>query len=1265
MDVRILGPLEVSAGRQRLPLGGAKQRALLAMLVVHANEVVSKDRLVEELWAGEPFDAAVNALQVTVSRLRKALQTDVADSRLVTHPPGYLLRVADTELDAAVFERLLSEGRSALAERAAERATDRLRQALALWRGPPLADFSFEPFAQHEIARLEGLRLVAVEERIEAELAMGGNGHLTAELEALVGRHPLRERFRGQLMLSLYRSGRQADALTTFDQTRELLAEELGLEPGPELQRLQRAILRQEPQLELMAAREPAEIVRAVHVGAQPRVRKTVTVLSSMVCPVGGRDLDTEALEGLRARGFETAAGVLRRHGAVVQPPVGDALVATFGIPETNEDDVLRALRAGVDLQATITDQNVGLGRDWGVQLAVRSGVHTGEVVMGGEAPLTGGLVSAATRLANGVGVGEVALAEATRRLAQHAVRVEPQGDGAWRLVELVADAAAIPRTADSPLVGRGDQLSRLEGALARAQTRTPQLLTVLGDAGIGKTRLVQEFAAQVGPKATVLAGRCLSYGEAITFSPLREIVRQAAGGETQAQIRSLLADAEDAEAVAVGVAAAIGTSDAAGGLPETSWAFRRLLERLARTRPLVVVFDDVHWAKPALLELIDNVVGQAGQAPILLLCLARPELLDTRPDWGGEQLLLAPLAAEETDLLIDNLLGAGRLPQDARSRIVATAEGNPLFIEQVLVFLADDTAGQEEVPLPPTIQALLAARLDRLGPGERAAIEPAAVIGKEFWRDAVADLVPEEAKETVGQHLRTLVRKQLAEPARSSLPGEDAFRFGHVLIQEATYRSVSKQRRAELHERFAEWLERTASEAVGEHEETLGFHLERAHHYRVELGPMNTDTRELAVKAAQWLGAAGRQAFSRCDVGAAKSLLSRAAALLEERDPVRLELLVQLAGALIDCGDFDQAEELLEDVAAVAGANPRLEAHATLARLRGRMPTHPEVTATQIAADLAQPMAIFAREGDDAGLAAASALLGKGHWRHGHAVAAAEAFEETIVHARRAGDRQRETDAQYGLCVALRGGATPVDEAIDRCEALVEQRPGVRMLEAGSHNARAALESMRGRFPEARAHCERAVAIVDDLGHKILAVMIDAQIGGFWVERLAGDTAAAEDKLRHGLDELGRRGETSYRSTTASRLAQVVYAKGRYDEAEALTTVAQTTAAADDIDPQIRWRQVRAKVLARRGAHHEAEQLAREAVALASETDFINYVGDALVDLAEVLSLGGRPGEVRPHLEEAVRLYLRKGNVVQARWTRALLAELRHDPPL
>lgn len=474
----------------------------------------------------------------------------------------------------------------------------------------------------------------------------------------------------------------------------------------------------------------------------------------------------------------------------------------------------------------------------------------------------------------------------------------------------------------------------------------------------------------------------------------------------------------------------------------------------------------------------------------------------------------------------------------------------------------------------------------------------------------------------------------------------------------------MSKQQRAQLHERFAEWLERTASDLVGEHEETLGFHLERAHRYRAELGPIDAHTRELAVRAAQWLGSAGRQAFSRCDVGAAKSLLSRAAALLEEHDPARLELLVRLAGALIECGDYEHAQELLDGVVAAADAHPRLAAHATLARLRGRMPTHPDVTATQIAAELAHPMAVFAREGDDAGLAAASALLAKGHWRHGHAVAAAKAFEETILYARRAGDRQRETDAQYGLCVALRGGATPVEEAIARCEALVEQQSGVRMLEAGSHNARAALESMRGRFPEAREHCERAVAIVDDLGHKILAAMIDAQIGGFWVERLAGDAAAAEDKLRHGMEELARRGETSYRSTTASRLAQVVYAKGRYDEAEELTAVAQTTAAADDIDPQIRWRQVRAKVLARRGAFEDAEHLASEAVTLASQTDFVNYLGDALVDLAEVMKLRGRPEAGRPHLEQALRVYEGRGNVVQAGWTRTLLAELP-SPPL
>jgi DNA-binding SARP family transcriptional activator len=483
VEFRILGPLELTDGGRQLPLGRGKQKALLALLLLHANEVVSADRLIDELWGEAPPATVHNALQNYVSRLRKRL----GGERLLTRSPGYFLRVEPGELDLASFEELLGRARTAGEP---EATAAHLSEALALWRGRALADFTFEPFAQSEIVRLEDLRLAAVEERIEAELALGRAAELVGELESLVAQHPLRERFRAQLMLALYRSGRQAEALEAYQAARETLVEQIGIDPGEELRDLQRRILEQDASLArrppARAEQQPLETERAPPPGGAPEApraqRKTVSVVFCDVVDWTrlGDSLDPELVRALRTRFHDSAGAVFERHGGTVAKHVGDAALAVFGIPHLHEDDALRALRAAGELSVALDDFAEEL-RQRGYESAIRVGVSTGEVIAGGEALVTGDAVNVAARLTDAAAAGEVLFGDATWRLVRQTVRAEPRelelkGKAkpvrVWALEELLPAVAGLERTFLTPFIGRVRELCLLRAGLAFAAER-------------------------------------------------------------------------------------------------------------------------------------------------------------------------------------------------------------------------------------------------------------------------------------------------------------------------------------------------------------------------------------------------------------------------------------------------------------------------------------------------------------------------------------------------------------------------------------------------------------------------------------------------------------------------------------------------------------------------------------------------------------------------------------------------------------------------
>ena len=809
-------------GGQLVPLGGAKQRGLLAILLLSANEVVSADRLIDELWGECLPGSGRSALQVRVSQLRKAL--GAAGAQLLTRAPGYVLAVGQDQLDLHRFERLVGEADAV----GPATAATRLREALALWRGEPLADICYETFAQATTGRLQELRLTTLEKRIEADLALGRHAELVAELEALVAEHPLRERLRRQLMLALYRSGRQANALDVYQGLRKQLDEELGLEPGPELKGLQAAILNQDPDLQPPATPAGGGRVQAtpvVAVAEPHRARKVVTVLfcDAADSTALGEELDPEALWNVMSLYFEEMRATIERHGGTVAKFIGDAVMAVFGIPHVREDDALRAVRAA----AEIRDRLPAVAEEAGVTLRFRTGVNTGLVLVeGGETLALGDAVNVAARLEQAAQPGEILIGAPTMQLVRDAAELESlaplalKGKAepvhAFRVLSVDPVAAGIARRFDAPLVGRKRELRLLRDVLDRAVEEAGcHLFTLLGVAGAGKSRLVAELLSEIDEEAHVLSGRCLPYGARITYWPLIEAL-SAAGDEADAVLERLRGGGEAA--------------------PDELFAeVRRRLESLASQRPVILHIDELQWAEPLLLDLLDQIVDLSRSAPILLLCASRPELLETRPGWGGGKLntttvLLEPLGSGECNALLEQL--GDDLEPGLHAKLVSASAGNPLFLEEMAA-LARETGA---VAVPPVIQALLAARVEHLPGNERAVLARGSIQGEVFHRCTVSALADGRSAAELESALAGLLRKGLIRPHRAAGGADDSFRFCQRLLRDTVYDSLPREARACLHERLAWWLEQSADHLV-QRTGTAEWHLEQAIRYRRELG--------------------------------------------------------------------------------------------------------------------------------------------------------------------------------------------------------------------------------------------------------------------------------------------------------------------------------------------------------------------------------------------------------------------------------------------
>jgi DNA-binding SARP family transcriptional activator len=892
MEFRLLGPLDVSDEGRRVVLRGARQRALLAMLLLHANEVVPEERLLEEVWGGARPASGGAALRVRISQLRKALGGTV----VATRSPGYLLEVEPAQVDALRFEELLARGRRELATGDAPAAADTLGEALALWRGAPLADLAYEEFAQAEIARLEDLRLSAFEERLEADLALGRHGEVVGELEALVAEHPFRERLRGQLMLALYRSGRQVEALAAYRDARRDLVAELGIEPTRSLQELERAILRQDAALDLPAVSRPS--APAVATGPE---RKLATVLVAALAGSPGEG-DPERAAAVLERVYRALADEIEALGGKVETFVGERLTAVFGAPVAQEDHVERALRSALSMRRRV-EQLFGDG------MPVRIGVDTGHVLAGRGSPLVGATVATATRLEQAARAGDILVGERAAATVRSAFEFgEPIEDGGVRYRPLLRALSVTREAAPKPFVGRTDELAGLRAAYRRAvDGRRPQLVTVAGEAGVGKTRLVREFwdlLLAESPQPLRRTGRCLAYGRGTTYRPLADVLRE--------ELSLLATDTPETVLRRLGQREILGLTLGLDVAPELHPLLARerlheawvdFLSELAMQQPVVVLVEDLHWAQDPLLDLLERLLAEV-RGPLLLVGTARPELTGERPSWGrrsgAETIWLEPLPPGDAEALLEGL-SERELPDGLRRRVLARAEGNPFFLEELLARVVEEESLAADVP--DSVQAVLAARIDQLPPVEKEALQAAAVIGRVFWRSPVRALLDGIGPDFAVLEARDFVRRR----AGSSLTAEPEFVFKHALTRDVAYAGLPVARRARLHAIFAGWLE----ESGGGRDEHAAF---LAHHYAEAVRPEDADLawpgggaelRRLQGVAVSWLRRAAELATGRYELEDAVAMLHRALEL-DPGEATQLQLwrAIGRANALRHDGD-------------------------------------------------------------------------------------------------------------------------------------------------------------------------------------------------------------------------------------------------------------------------------------------------------------------------------------------------------------------------
>ena len=959
-------------------------------------------------------------------------------------------------------------------------------------------------------------------------------------------------------------------------------------------------------------------------------------------------DTDPEIVRRRVTRYFERAAHCIESHGGTVEKFAGDAVMAAFGIPRAHEDDAERALRAALSI--------VGAVKELGLE--ARVGIEAGEVVVGDSDSTfaTGEAVNIAARLQQLAEPNEILVGPNARLLAAAAIELDPLGVRelrgraeplpVWRVV-CAREGEPPPPAVTAPLVGRDSELELLENTWERtARDRRAHLFTIYGEPGMGKSRLAREFVSTL-EGATVLAGRCLPYGEGITYWPLAEMVKAAAGisddDPPDEAHEKLLVCCED-EAVADLLALASGVLTAVEeerSQQEIAWAAREWAEQLAQAQPLVLVFEDIHWAEEPLLELVEHLATWVREAPLFILCLARPELLDVHPGWGGGRLrattiTLEALPRDESEVLVDALAGDEPLPADLRQALLDKTEGNPLFVEETMRMLAEgDGAGDNGVRIPDTLQLIIAARIDRLPYAAKSILQRASVIGRVVWAGALAHLAP--GQEGLDDLLDDLLRRDfLLSESRSTISGERAYRFKHVLIREVAYAGLSKSARAEHHLRFAAWL---AEKAGDELVEIRAYHLDQASHLLAELD--GAPPSEVASEAAEALTEAGKRALAREANRSARRLLLRAA----ELDPT-LERRHKAAVAAWRLDDLPAVAAEMEQVwrAAQEAGDRGIEGRALSALAHVALLRDADLPRARELAD--QALAVLP-EDDGPGRFDALSLLGQmAHWVGD--LAEVERYVRRALDVAVAEERKDlKSEATQKLAnVYLSRLELDEAEAFVRSSCELAEASGSISSRASALAGRAAFLSLQGELEESEAAFEDARALYEEAGAAWPLARV--RLGQAWVAWERGDLGRAEKLFRESIRILKPLEDRGALCESQRGLAQLLVAQGKLDEAERLALESRKTVGPHDETSRATTRMALGLVRAAQGRNEEAEQLLTEALAIVEQTDFNGTKIEVATALANFLRDRGRE-------DEAVDVERRVAHLGPLAWTKWL----------
>jgi predicted ATPase/class 3 adenylate cyclase len=944
---------------------------------------------------------------------------------------------------------------------------------------------------------------------------------------------------------------------------------------------------------------------------------------------------DPEVVRRRVNRYFEHVSRCIEALGGTVEKFAGDAVMAAFGVPIAHENHAERALRAALQILSTVEE----LG------LQVRIGVEAGEVVVeDAESTFaTGDAVNVAARLQQNAPEGGILIGQGVLRLAGPRVEAEEfaaldvRGRDAplrsWRLIAVRGWTGRPLATA--PLVGREAELELLQNTYARAvRDRRAHLVTIFGEPGIGKSRLVHEFVEGI-ERATILRGRCLPFGEGVTYWALAEMVKQSAGisdDDPVSEAFDKLRACCESEAIADLLASAsglLGASEREQSREELVWAARAWAEQLAEVQPLVLVFEDIHWAEEPLLDVIEQLAQSLRDVPLLLVSLARAELLEARPTWGGGSLRaaaieLSPLTVDESMELAEALTRDGELPAARRALVLEKAEGNPLFLEETIRMLAEHDGGDEDIP--DSIQALIAARIDRLPIDEKRLLQHASVVGRVFWPGPLEQRDPDT--DIAGLLDALVAREFVTREERSTISGEQAFRFKHVLIRDVAYSALSKGERAELHAGFAGWLaERAGDELL----EIRAYHLDQAVCLHIDLDGSAPD--DLRVDAAVALEGAGRRALQREAFQTARKQLVRALEL--EPTLRRRYLAAHAAWRLVDIATVtDEMQRVAAE--AVAAGETRIQARALTALAE---------TALYGSADVDQARALIAQAGEvlgddedvDARFDVYSVARVIASWV-GDLEEAQRTSREALEFARVAGrkDLQAMTIHTLATDAIVRLDVAEAESLVEQAQELAEESGSIRARSAVI-GTQAWLDEIRDRPEDAERLYRELNQLYTDIGHAAGAGATQMYLGRLL--QASGQTARAEAALREAVRILTRIGDRGRLCEAQRQLAQTLVVQGKLDEAERLALQALKTVGPEDRLSVWTTQMALGVVRAAQGRDGEAEQLLRDSVDAFVETGYRFAELEALGYLARFLRDRGRDDEAAAYEERAFAL--------------------------